>query len=75
MGFESQFWILTWLVQTLLKDTNAKVCASMVAGRSFLARMKGNAKADRKIWGINAADSRRMIEGFEIDEPKYKRVL
>lgn len=62
-------------MQTLLKDTNAKVCASIVAGRSFLARMRGNAKADRKIWGINAADSRRMIEVLETDELKYNSVL
>ena len=39
----------TWEVQTLLKVTNAKVCANMVEGRSFLARSKGRAMAERKI--------------------------
>lgn len=30
-----------WLVQTLLKATNANVWASKVVGKSFLARTKG----------------------------------
>ena len=47
----------TWLVQTLLKVTNAKVCASMVDGRSFFARRRGKANAERKSWGMKARDS------------------
>ena len=35
-------------VQTLLKETNAKVCASIVEGRSFLAKSRGRAKAEKK---------------------------
>ena len=38
----------TWLVQTLLKDTKAKVWASIVDGRSFFAKRNGRAMADRK---------------------------
>lgn len=50
-------WNLTWLVQTLLKDTNANVWANMVDGRSFLASISGSAKAARKSCGRNAIDS------------------
>ena len=59
----------------MLKETNAKVCANIVEGRFFLAKMKGNATADRNSWGINAADSRRTIEDAEADELKYNRIL
>jgi len=65
----------TWLVQTLLNETNAKVWASIVEGRSFLASVIGKAIADRKIWGINAADSRRMSDVPGVDEVRYNRVL
>jgi len=37
----------TWLVQTLLNVTKAKVCANIVEGRSFFARRSGRAKAER----------------------------
>jgi hypothetical protein len=49
----------TWLVQTLLKVTNANVCASMAAGRSFLARTKGMSTHERASWGKKATDSMR----------------
>ena len=39
--------IFTWLVHTLLKVTKAKVCASIVDGRSFFARARGMAIALR----------------------------
>lgn len=35
-------------VQTLLNETKANVCASIVEGKSFLARSKGSAMAERK---------------------------
>ncbi len=47
----------TWLVHTLLNDTKAKVCASIVDGRSFFARRRGRAKAERKSCGRKAKDS------------------
>ena len=62
-------------MQTLLNDTKAKVWASKVEGRSFLASITGKAIADRNIWGMNAADSRRMNDVPGVDEVKYKRVL
>jgi len=34
----------------------------MVDGRSFLASMRGRAKADRKSWGRKARDSKCMNE-------------
>ena len=40
-------WRLTWLVQTLLKVTKANVCASIVDARSFFARTRGMAIAER----------------------------
>jgi hypothetical protein len=49
---------LTWLVQTLLKETNAKVCASIVEGRFFFARRRGSAKADKNSCGKKAMDSK-----------------
>ena len=59
----------TWLVQTLLKDTNANVCASIVEGRSFFARSKGRAMAERKSCGMKARDSRcKDEEGKDGDE-------
>jgi hypothetical protein len=48
----------TWLVHTLLNVTKAKVCASMVLARSFLASKRGRAIADRKSCGMKAKDSR-----------------
>lgn len=58
---------LTWLVQTLLKVTNAKVWASMVEGRSFFERRSGMKTAERRSWGRKASDSRwrNEVEGFE----------
>lgn len=50
-------------MQTLLKDTKAKVWASIVDGRSFLAKSNGSATAERKSWGINAKDSRWKRDG------------
>ncbi len=48
---------LTWLVQTLLKVTNANVCASMVFGRSFFASASGMNTALRISCGTNARRS------------------
>jgi hypothetical protein len=58
-----------------LNDTNAKVWASRVEGRSFLASIIGKAIADRNICGVNAADSRRMNDVPGVDEVRYKRIL
>lgn len=44
-------------MQTLLKVTKAKVCASIVDGRSFLASNKGKAIAERNSCGMKARDS------------------
>lgn len=65
----------TWLVHTLLKVTKAKVCASIVEGRSFLASRRGRAKAERKSCGMKARDS-SFIEWVEGEaEERYRRVL
>lgn len=53
--------ILTWLVQTLLNVTKAKVCASMVLARSFFANSKGMTTKESRICGMNARDSMRML--------------
>ena len=66
---------LTWLVQTLLKETNAKVWASIVEGRSFLAKRSGRAMAERKSCGRKASDSRCRLEVPGLDEFRYRRVL
>lgn len=52
----------TWLVQTLLKVTKAKVCASIVLARSFLASRSGRAMAERNNCGMKARDSRFMVD-------------
>lgn len=62
-------------MQTLLKETKAKVWASIVEGRSFLASKRGRAKAERNIWGKKARDSRRMDEVPGTEEERYRRVL
>jgi hypothetical protein len=72
---------LTWLVQTLLNVTNANVCASIVDGKSFLAKAKGIMTALRSICGMKARrsscrDGRSW--GLEIafgEELRYSRVL
>lgn len=45
-------------MHTLLNVTNAKVCASIVKGRSFFASSNGSAMAERRICGMKARDSR-----------------
>lgn len=65
----------TWLVQTLLKVTNEKVCANIVDGRSFFANKSGSAMAERNSCGMNAKDSRCIYEGVNFVELKYKMVL
>lgn len=76
-GFSEREGEHTWLVHTLLKVTKAKVCASMVLGRSFLASRRGRAMAERNSCGMKARDSRFMVfvddEGRE--DERYKRVL
>jgi len=47
----------------LLNVTNAKVCASIVDARSFFARRRGRAKAERKSCGMKARDSSLNAEG------------
>jgi len=56
-----------WLVHTLLKVTKAKVCASMVEGRSFFASIRGSATAERKSCGRKARDS-RWVDEDEVEE-------
>lgn len=46
----------------MLNDTNANVCASMVEGKSFFAKTRGRAKAERKNCGRKARDSRWIPE-------------
>jgi hypothetical protein len=48
-------------VHTLFKVTKAKVCASIVEGKSFLAKRSGRAKAERKSCGMKARDSSLMV--------------
>lgn len=59
--------LLTWLVQTLLKVTNAKVCASIVEARSFFASANGMAMVLKKICGTNAHDS-SLIDACPVGE-------
>jgi len=54
-------------VHTLLKVTKAKVCASMVEGRSFFASIRGSATAERKSCGRKARDS-RWVDEDEVEE-------
>ncbi len=60
----------TWLVQTLLKETKAKVWASIVEGRSFLASKRGRAIAERNSWGRKARDSRWMDDVVADEEER-----
>lgn len=50
-------------VQTLLKVTNANVCAIIDVARCFLATTKGIRTHDSKICGKNARDSARKAGG------------
>lgn len=71
----------TWLVQTLLNVTKAKVCASIVEARSFFARRNGSTIAERKSCGTKASDS--SLKGtageadlaLESEEERYRSVL
>src|SRR5690554_5923665 len=56
---------LTWLVQTLLKVTKAKVCAIIEVARSFFATTRGIRTAERSSWGMKARDSVRKGERSE----------
>ena len=47
-------------VQTLLKVTNARVCASMVAERSLRAVARGMRRVERRSWGRKARRSKVM---------------
>lgn len=49
--------LLTWLVQTLLNVTKANVCASIVEGKSFLAKARGIMTALSRSCGTNARRS------------------
>lgn len=65
----------TWLVHTLLNVTKAKVCASIVEGKSFFANRRGRATAERNNCGMKARDSSFTVwvEG-EVGE-RYRSVL
>lgn len=67
--------IRTWLVHTLLKVTKAKVWASMVDGRSFLASRSGRAMAERKSCGMKARDSRFMDRDGDGEEEGLSGVV
>lgn len=59
----------TWLVQTLLKVTKAKVWASIVEGKSCLARVRGSRTAERSSCGRKAQLSgRRRVEDVPVGE-------
>ncbi len=49
----------------MLKVTKAKVCASIVDGRSFFARRRGRAKVERKSCGMKAKASSLIEFGDE----------
>jgi hypothetical protein len=51
-----------------LNVTKANVCASIVDGRSFFARRRGRAKAERKSWGMKARDSSLIEFGDDAGE-------
>jgi len=46
-----------------------------VEGRSFFARIRGSANAERKSWGRNASDSKCIVEVPGAEELRYKSVL
>jgi hypothetical protein len=59
----------------LLKATKAKVWHSMAPARSFFARAKGMARAERRSWGRKTRSSRRL-DGWEAgEEVRWRRVL
>jgi len=68
-------------VQTLLKVTNANVCASIVDGKSFLASTRGIKTALRSSCGMKAKrSSSRDGDAFKLEadfgeELKYSKVL
>lgn len=62
-------------MQTLLKVTNANVCASMDVARSFLARTMGIMMVERVSCGKNAADSILKVAPEGIAESRYSRML
>jgi len=47
-----------WDVTTLLKVTKARVCASMVLGRSCLERVTGIRRSESRSCGMKVRDSR-----------------
>jgi len=67
--------MITCEVQTLLNETKAKVCASIVDGKSFLAKRSGRPIADRKSWGRKASDSRGIGEAVVVTDDRYRSVL
>lgn len=72
---------LTWLVQTLLKVTKAKVWASIVSGRSFLDSASGINTALSSSCGRKASRSSPKDGGAECrplgfgEELRYRIVL
>lgn len=67
----------TWLVQTLLNVTNAKVWASIDVARSALAVMSGMRTHDSRSWGRKATDSTRSPEEEEagVADARYSWML
>jgi hypothetical protein len=59
----------------LLNVTKAKVCASIVEGKSFFARRSGRAKAERNSCGMKARDSSFIVCVEGEAEERYRSVL
>ena len=56
------FYVLTCEVQTLLNNTNTKVCTNHVKARScFLLANSNPAKSDNPIWGPKLINGDRTI--------------
>lgn len=65
----------TWLVQTLLKVTKAKVCAIMAPGRFFFARTRGIATTLNSNCGTKARDSKPRPVPVPPAADRYRSVL
>jgi hypothetical protein len=62
-------------VQTLLKVTNAKVCANIVDAKSLFARASGMMIALKRICGRKARDSKCRDDSALGEELRYNIVL
>lgn len=66
----------------MLKVTKARVCASMVVGKSCLERAIGIKIVESRIWGMKASDSNDTGENVvvgvalaDLAEERYNNVL